>query len=91
MIRPGLYQHYKGDLYWVEGIGPDSTNGAGGEWYVFYRSLQNEICHVRKLAEFDETVQTPDGPTRRFRYVNHGEQITRSHGGGVKEEWRDGE
>lgn len=75
MIHPGLYQHYKGDLYWVEGVATDSTNGRPGAEYVFYVSLANASCHVRRRDEFQEVVQTPAGPAARFRRVYRPEQI----------------
>lgn len=51
-----LFQHYKGDLYIVEGVAENSTNDEAGGWYVFYKSLEFGAMHCRRLTEFNEEV-----------------------------------
>lgn len=66
-IKPGLYRHFKGGEYQVEGL---ATHSESGEQMVVYRPLYGEGgLWVRPLEMFVETVER-DGETRpRFSYV----------------------
>jgi len=58
---PGVYEHYKGDLYVVHKVITDSTNGVrNGRIMVLYESLKEKELHVRDIREFIEHVH-PDG------------------------------
>jgi hypothetical protein len=61
---PGVYQHYKGDLYVVHGIITDSTNSRSGTIVVLYESLKYKELHVREIREFTEMVH--EGQSRMF-------------------------
>ena len=53
-IDTGVYRHYKGGLYWVEGISYNSSNGDvnEGQAYVSYISLTTGKRHHRLYSEF---------------------------------------
>jgi hypothetical protein len=62
--RPGLYRHYKGNLYEVLGV---ATHSESGERLVVYRPCYAERgLWVRPLAMFLEQVSTAEGPVARF-------------------------
>ena len=65
-LKPGIYEHYKGNLYEVTDVARHSETG---ELLVAYRPLYGEgALWVRPLDMFTETV-TVNGQTRpRFRY-----------------------
>jgi hypothetical protein len=68
-IKPGIYEHYKGNRYEVIGVGKDTETEAD---VVIYRPLYESDVHywVRPYAMFMETV-TVDGQTvPRFKKVN---------------------
>lgn len=80
---PGVYQHYKGDLYVVHKVITDSTNRRAGTIVVLYESLDQKVLHVREIVEFLETmcggqpsftVHAPDPNcelcTPRFKLLN---------------------
>jgi hypothetical protein len=71
MITPGLYEHYKGDLYLVIGEADDSTNGRHVPLVqVIYFSLRKRTLHRRDSAQFSELVQWPNGAMgARFQRV----------------------
>lgn len=65
VIRPGVYRHYKGDLYDVLGLVRDSTNGPNdGRWLVRYFSHAKQVEHVREVFQFVEMVRWSDGQDR---------------------------
>ncbi len=68
-IQPGaILRHYKGGLYRVIGLCRIEATLKTG---VLYRACQGdeEVVWMRPLAEFAETVTTPDGPVTRFTVV----------------------
>jgi len=72
-IAPGLYRHYKGDLYAVLALVQDSTNSEQGRSMVLYYSLAYGLLRVRWTREFIEPVVWPDGSERpRFERVTDG-------------------
>lgn len=65
MIKPGVYQHYKGGYYLVLFTADDSNNFADHELGVVYISLDRGKANFRRLTEFLEEV---DGKPR-FKYI----------------------
>ena len=67
MIRPGIYEHYKGQRYEVIGLARHSETE---EELVVYRALYGEHgLWVRPYAMFAEDVEV-DGVRRpRFQYL----------------------
>lgn len=70
-LKPGIYQHYKGNQYRVHQVARHSETL---DWYVFYECLyQNKSGQywVRPLSMFIEHVDAPDynysGP--RFTFI----------------------
>lgn len=63
-VAPGRYRHYKGGEYTVLGVARHSETE---ELVVVYRLDYGEGgLWVRPLAMFIETVETEQGPVRRF-------------------------
>lgn len=63
-IRPGIYKHYKGNLYQVI---EQATHSETGEQLVVYRPLYGErALWVRPLAMFTEQVQVSGRTMPRF-------------------------
>lgn len=64
-IRRGPYIHYKGGVYWVEGLARHDD----GTLLVVYRSPQGDeedILRTRTLSQFTEQVETTAYSGRRF-------------------------
>lgn len=74
---PGLYQHYRGDLYILEGFATDSNNvDAHREPLVVYRSLAHRTLHVRRVSEFFGPASGAEGdPVQRFRWIARPDDI----------------
>ncbi len=67
MLRPGLYQHYKGNHYEVLGVARHSETE---EELVVYRALYGERgLWVRPLKMFTECVPVEGVCIRRFEYI----------------------
>ncbi len=67
MIRPGIYQHYKGNLYQVIGLSRHSENM---EELVVYQSLYGDFgLWVRPLDIFTGTVVINSVEVPRFKFV----------------------
>ena len=66
-ITPGIYRHYKGNLYEVSGLARHSETE---ETLVVYRALYGDYgLWVRPAAMFDESI-TGDGCTqKRFELI----------------------
>ncbi len=63
----GIYKHFKGNLYRVEGIAKHSESC---EEMVVYRALYGEGgLWVRPLAMFEETVEREDKVFKRFELI----------------------
>ncbi|HEY8914269.1 DUF1653 domain-containing protein [Lacisediminihabitans sp.] len=66
-LQPGLYRHYKGNLYDVVGT---ATHSETEETLVVYRALYGDNgLWVRPLAMFRETVEIDGQSVRRFARV----------------------
>lgn len=71
-ILPGLYRHFKGDLYRVEGVARHSETL---EEMVVYRALYGEGgLWVRPAAMWNETVTHEGVLQPRFAPVKEGEE-----------------
>jgi hypothetical protein len=81
MVKPGRYRHFRnGDLYLVHRVVRNATNDANYEPMVHYEALDKsrsmpdggtgaeEGHYVRRLSEFVEVVEWPDG-VQRPRWV----------------------
>ncbi|GHB22248.1 DUF1653 domain-containing protein [Salinicola rhizosphaerae] len=61
---PGIYRHYKGQLYEVLDVAQHSETEA---WVVVYRALYGDYgLWVRPLEMFCEQVTVSDEPVARF-------------------------
>ncbi|RBP48298.1 DUF1653 domain-containing protein [Arenicella xantha] len=68
VIRPGLYQHYKGPLYRVTQVVRHSESE---ESLVVYQALYGEKGFwARPLTMFDELVKLDGASVPRFRYLD---------------------
>ncbi|KLT72355.1 hypothetical protein PL75_08825 [Neisseria arctica] len=66
-IRPGIYRHYKGQLYEVIGTARHSENE---EIMVIYRALYGEYgLWIRPLAMFAENITHEGLVTPRFACI----------------------
>ena len=71
-FQTGLYQHYKGALYYVYGT---ARHTESNEVMVIYASEGSTgDLWVRPLSMFNETINTANGAARRFEFV--GEPIS---------------
>ena len=67
-IQPGLYRHYKGNLYEVIGLAKHSETG---EVMVIYRALYgDQMLWVRPALMWDETVEQSGVRMRRFTRID---------------------
>lgn len=68
----GIYKHYKGGLYWVDGVASVSTNGLGvNEQVVRYYSLERCEWYVREIGEFKSFVTIGTGAkVPRFEFLH---------------------
>jgi hypothetical protein len=67
LIRPGVYRHFKGNLYEVVGVAQlvDSP-----DWFVVYRPLYGDReLVVRPYAEFTGTVNREGRERPRFEFI----------------------
>ena len=66
-LKPGIYRHFKGNLYRVWGVVRHSETQ---EPMVLYQALYGEYgLWVRPLAMFLEQVEQNGGKTPRFAFV----------------------
>lgn len=66
-VNAGLYQHYKGNQYYVFGTAKHSENE---EVMVIYApNHKRRELWVRPLSMFTELVKTDAGELQRFKYV----------------------
>lgn len=71
MARPGIYQHYKGQLYQVVEV---ATHSETREKLVVYRPLYGEReLWVRPLAMFDEQIDVDGVLVPRFAWQSAGQ------------------
>ncbi len=74
MVTRGFYKHYKGDVYFVEGIGTSHDNGDAGtlsesvRWVLYQSTMscraEDGITRMRTECEFEQWVlpASPDLP-----------------------------
>lgn len=66
-IKPGYYQHYKGQYYQVIDCARHSESS---EWLVIYRALYGDFgLWARPLAMFAESVEIAGELIPRFQYI----------------------
>ena len=66
-LRPGVYEHYKGNRYRVLGVAFHSETE---EELVIYQALYGaELTWVRPLATFCEDIEVGGGHKLRFTYI----------------------
>ncbi len=66
MVKPGKYQHYKGNFYEVIGIAKHSETK---EELVVYRALNDSSLWARPKSEFLETVNIDGKEVSRFKLI----------------------
>lgn len=72
VLKPGLYQHYKGNHYEVLGTARHSETE---EELVVYRALYGEGgLWVRPLQMFTECVPCEGGCIKRFEYMGEADE-----------------
>lgn len=66
-IKPGIYRHYKGNMYEVIGVASHSETL---EPMVVYRALYGDHgLWVRPAYMWDEEVEVNDEHVKRFAYI----------------------
>ena len=66
-VRPGIYQHYKGADYLVEGV---ACHSESEEKLVIYRALYGQYgLWVRPLEMFQESVVVDGASVPRFKFI----------------------
>lgn len=66
-MRPGIYRHYKGNLYEVIGVAKHSETF---EEMVVYKALYGDYgLWIRPKAMFEETITISGKPEKRFMLV----------------------
>jgi len=67
MIQPGIYEHYKGQLYKVIGCAQHSETE---EWLVYYQALYGNYGYwVRPMEMFGETIEHQGLQIERFKLI----------------------
>ncbi len=68
MVHPGLYQHFRGNLYQVIGI---SRHSETLEEHVVYQALYGDFgLWIRPIHMFEETVEYNKKMVPRFKFIN---------------------
>lgn len=67
IFRPGIYRHYKGDLYNALFVARNSE--ARDEEFVVYQSLKKGFIWMRPLVMFLEDVEIDGKKQPRFEWV----------------------
>ncbi len=66
-VNPGIYKHYKGNLYEVIGV---ATHSETEEMHVVYRPLYGDrALWIRPLSMFDGQVVIDGAEQKRFQFV----------------------
>ena len=69
-VTRGLYRHYKGDVYFVMGVGILDADGHGNARaprqviYESTRSVETGLLNIRSEVDFVELMVWPDGIVR---------------------------
>lgn len=67
VLKPGKYQHYKGNFYQVIDL---ACHSESEQWHVVYRPLYGAgDLWIRPYDMFIEQVNTAQGAQPRFAYV----------------------
>ena len=74
MLKRGIYQHYKGQLYQVFNV---ATHSETQEKFVVYQCLYGDYSMwVRPLSMFIETVKnTENSEVPRFKFIQDTEKM----------------
>ena len=66
-LKPGIYKHFKGNLYEVIDVARDSETE---EEFVVYKPLYNDSgSWIRALKMFDEVIERDGIKIKRFEFV----------------------
>lgn len=66
-FKPGIYKHFKGDLYQAFFVGRNSEDR--GQEFVVYKSLKKGFIWIRPLAMFLENVDQDGCRVPRFSFT----------------------
>jgi len=75
-IQRGLYRHWKGGVYWVEGVA-HSVGPKGGNMLVIYAKCDpvtgklDDKWWARDIKEFKKIVGIPPNAISRFQFLRH--------------------
>lgn len=76
-LRPGIYRHFKGNLYEVLSVAQHSETL---EYYVVYRALYGEFgLWVRPLGMFEERVVHEGREQPRFEFLQEPSEKGAAH------------
>ena len=68
-FKAGVYRHYKGNLYLALGLARDDETDETVVVYIRLYAREGLPMSTRRLAVWNETVQTPTGPGPRFLHI----------------------
>ena len=66
-LKPGIYQHYKGDFYEVFFVARYSEDPS--QEFVVYQKIETGDMWVRPIKMFCETVEVEGYSQSRFKFV----------------------
>jgi hypothetical protein len=70
VIRRGFYRHYKGDIYFVEGVGQIDNEGPRLVAYQSVRGVEADAMQFRWESEFEEWVDPSDNGSVAAAWVD---------------------
>jgi hypothetical protein len=62
----GVYKHYKNSSYRYKVIDLAINADDSSVWFIYKALYDEQIMFLRSLDEWCQTVQTDDGPVKRF-------------------------
>jgi hypothetical protein len=68
-FQAGVYRHYKGNLYLALGLAREDETDETVVVYTRLYPREGLPMSTRRLAVWNETVLTAEGPVSRFAYV----------------------
>jgi len=69
-VKPGKYQHFKGNFYEVLGVAKHSENSENSEELVVYRALYGKgELWVRPVGMFFGTIEKDGQQVPRFKFI----------------------